>query len=436
VHGWHGQAAEYCGHDCYYQIPGSAWQDGERIELGDGNDVFASSMGGTYERSWPTKVSGGSGDDSITTGSGNDTITPGAGNDEVHPGEGENLLIADSRPDGSDTFDLVESSSDIVDDSARSEPLHLAGGVLGAGGEKDAINRSGAEVTVVGGSGDDEFLGRGEDLRGGPGDDKLVGSPEGEFIQGDRGDDTIGGGGGDDFLYGDGGDDSIGGGKGYDLMLGDYGEDDMHGGPGNDKLVGELGDDRLAGGTGDDIVAGNSGDDIMLGGEGKDELRAGYLGFQAPARGPGRGVDTGVDKVDCGPGKDIGSANPWDHVDGCEKQQTDRALMVESVTHDSAQGSATLSYTAYEMGGEITVAVGGRGVRPYSFRAPEPNVFESQGQFVVRARGAALTKLRRTGRVTLTVELTWRPSGTAAAAETRRVGLVLTKPKPTKPKRR
>ena len=153
------EPAYNCGIGCATRVPGTAWQATMRIELGDGNDIFyGSTFGGNGLRSWPMTVTGGSGNDFIATGSGEDTITPGAGNDQVQPGGGINRVIADPQPDGNDKLEFETGTLSVVDDSARTEPLHLANHVLGAAGEEDTISCF-AEVVV--GSGDDEFLSSG-----------------------------------------------------------------------------------------------------------------------------------------------------------------------------------------------------------------------------------------------------------------------------------
>lgn len=49
----------------------------------------------------------------------------------------------------------------------------------------------------------------------------------------------------------------------------------MRGGPGNDILLGGSGPDKLIGGEGNDKVAGRGGDDVLYGGPGNDELLGG-----------------------------------------------------------------------------------------------------------------------------------------------------------------
>jgi Ca2+-binding RTX toxin-like protein len=83
------------------------------------------------------------------------------------------------------------------------------------------------------------------------------------------------GGSGNDTLIGGAGNDLLDGGSGNDLLLGGAGNDRLRGGSGNDILLGGLGNDVLTGDDGDDILLGGSGDDCLNGGNGKDILIGG-----------------------------------------------------------------------------------------------------------------------------------------------------------------
>jgi hypothetical protein len=65
------------------------------------------------------------------------------------------------------------------------------------------------------------------------------------------------------------------GGGGDDFLLGGVGADKLIGGTGDDRLVGWRGDDLLYGGPGTDVLIGGPGDDVLRGGLGKDRLIAG-----------------------------------------------------------------------------------------------------------------------------------------------------------------
>lgn len=76
------------------------------------------------------------------------------------------------------------------------------------------------------------------------------------------------------------------GGPGNDVLIGGNGPDKLLGGPGNDRLVGQGGPDLLCGGPGNDVLLGGSGNDVLIGGGGHDVLRGGP-GGNVLIRGPG-----------------------------------------------------------------------------------------------------------------------------------------------------
>ena len=148
----------------------------------------------------------------------------------------------------------AEVAHSFVIDSAS--PLEVGGGVCthpeGAMNELlcDSTKVSGFEVNA--GGGDDTVtvgraVGVSVTLRGGPGNDTLVG---GSSVFGDK----------------------LIGGPGDDILIGRAGPDLLYGGPGNDHLSGGPGDDRLVGGPGDDVLHGEAGEDVLLGGPGENEL--------------------------------------------------------------------------------------------------------------------------------------------------------------------
>jgi Ca2+-binding RTX toxin-like protein len=74
---------------------------------------------------------------------------------------------------------------------------------------------------------------------------------------------TMRGGAGDDLLVGGGGPDKLIGGNGDDRLLGWRGPDLLYGGPGVDTLIGSLGNDVLRGGPGNDTLAGGPGKNVV-----------------------------------------------------------------------------------------------------------------------------------------------------------------------------
>jgi len=79
---------------------------------------------------------------------------------------------------------------------------------------------------------------------------------------------TIDGGEGDDYI--EGADVTIIGGPGNDTLIGSDGDDSLDGGPGDDSIVGLGGDDTLIGGDGNDTLRGGTGDNSITDGTGDD----------------------------------------------------------------------------------------------------------------------------------------------------------------------
>lgn len=131
-------------------------------------------------------------------------------------------------------------------------------------------------------------------LRGGAGDDRLVGDVQDVLDAGAQlqpGADLLRGGRGDDWIWGDvrgdagadlldpggpkgtaPGGDRIDAGAGADRAWGGWGDDRLLGGDGRDRLWGGDDDDRLQGGTGNDRLSGGTGADLLQGEEGRDRL--------------------------------------------------------------------------------------------------------------------------------------------------------------------
>ncbi|MBI4183928.1 MAG: FG-GAP repeat protein [Proteobacteria bacterium] len=112
-------------------------------------------------------------------------------------------------------------------------------------------------------------------LKGGRGDDLLVGGDGNDRLFGRRGDDVLLGGAGRDRLWGGPGNDTLVGGAGDDRLAGGHGSDLLDGGDGDDRLFGGHGDDTLIGGAGDDVLRGGHGDDVLDGGAGSDRVDGG-----------------------------------------------------------------------------------------------------------------------------------------------------------------
>lgn len=122
-------------------------------------------------------------------------------------------------------------------------------------------------IDFVVGRGDDSISAVGFNhrtkMRGGLGNDQLMGGNQSDILYGEQDDDFLAGNKGLDRLLGQGGDDILNGGSDADFL---------NGGTGNDILYGEEGGDRLIGGGGRDILVGGLGQDKLWGKSGADRF--------------------------------------------------------------------------------------------------------------------------------------------------------------------
>jgi RTX calcium-binding nonapeptide repeat (4 copies) len=103
------------------------------------------------------------------------------------------------------------------------------------------------------------------------------------------------------------------GGRGDDLLIAPRSSGgDLRGGPGDDvlngggsfaELDGGAGSDLIIGGRGRDLISGGPGRDVLVGGRGADLLRD---------------RDSMRDRMRCGPGRDVASADRFDRLRDCE----------------------------------------------------------------------------------------------------------------------
>jgi Ca2+-binding RTX toxin-like protein len=247
------------------------------------------------------KLYGGDGDDALQGGDGNDLLEGGAGNDVLAGGLGQDVL------DGGDGDDYLNGASALEAlrhdwSVAKYDHLLVFQGFAGL----EALPGDGANV-LRGGAGNDRLIGGdgadlldgGDDndrLVGDAGSDKLLGGAGADRLFGDEltalpadhGNDVLDGGDGNDTLYGDGGADELYGSAGDDLLVGDadtvpieyQGADLLSGGDGDDTLIGYGKNDTLYGGAGNDVLAGDAstvayadhGDDTLYGDDGNDTL--------------------------------------------------------------------------------------------------------------------------------------------------------------------
>ncbi len=212
---------------------------GVTVDGGAGNDAIDTGLDRADVRANDT-VRGGSGNDKVWTGDGQDYLDGGTGNDTLNGGDGNDLLVGGDGSDilygegGSDTFlfsrdigyttetVLFNSNSidqykvDLAAEGLRGSSDVFAGGeggdtVLGTA-NNDYI-RAYADNKVVlsdveevnGGAGNDlidmrGYLGSDIVIKGGVGNDVLIGSDQADWLHGEKGNDTMAGGGGDDVF--------------------------------------------------------------------------------------------------------------------------------------------------------------------------------------------------------------------------------------------
>lgn len=275
-----------------------------RLEGGEGSDLIDG-------RSGNDTLLGGEGDDDIIGGKGYDTLEGGMGDDTFRYATGDGVDTI-SGGDGYDRLDITGTSVadklDVIFDGASITRL-IGGTVTGVetaiahmGDGVDRLNYTGTTVgvtvdlslghasgfseisgieTVMGGSGNDSFIGdaQANTFAGGMGDDSYVlGAGDTAFEAAGAGIDTVSTASDDWTLAGNienltyiGTGDFTGiGNRGDNIITGGMGSDTLSGGIGADALIGGAGDDTLNGGNGDDILNSGAGSDTVTGGSGDD----------------------------------------------------------------------------------------------------------------------------------------------------------------------
>ncbi len=243
------------------------------VDAGDGDDVLSGDTGDLrFSGAWvPTSLEVGRGPgsrDTLLAGRGNDVAVGGAGGDRIEGGAGSDGIIGDL---GNALF----SGGVLV----RLEDVPGPGGndLLLGGPGNDRIFGGGGSDAIQGGSGNDALLGdhgvitqdrgrrltfvrsgdprsgSGESLRGGTGDDILIGGAGSDDLRGESGNDVaIGDGGLVTFTAG-----RVRTAETADLFIG--AADRVDGGPGNDLLFGGAGNDVLVGSLSEDALVGDFG---------------------------------------------------------------------------------------------------------------------------------------------------------------------------------
>jgi Ca2+-binding RTX toxin-like protein len=195
---------------------------------GDHVDVRLSDKDDTadmqFPQAVPTSLHGGAGDDRLTGGIGGDTLigaegadrlTGGGGKDELHGGDGQDRLdggtgndLLDGGDGNDDTADYSSSTADVVVTLDTS----LA---TGFSPDTDLYDGEDGEADIV--------FDNVERVRGGSGDDVLIGSAYNNVLVGNGGGDLLKGEGGADYIVSayDDTHDSVECGSGYDVVFAD-----------------------------------------------------------------------------------------------------------------------------------------------------------------------------------------------------------------------
>ncbi len=290
--------------------------------------------------------------------------------------------------------------------------------------------------TYVGGGGYDTvtYEGRTEDLSLSPdgvANDGAAGEHDniGTDVMG------VGGGHGADTMTGNGGRNVFGGGEGDDVLAGAGGDDHLVGGSGADKLTGGDGQDLLGGEDGDDMLDGGAGVDRYYG----DSVSA-CIAYSCPSgRDDIRARDGEREEINCGPGTDTLEADAVDViydsvtlVDQCEGH-------LGTPAGSSGTSGFAVAGAKADRRGRIVIRFTAPGPGKASVRASARHprsrriAVGSASRGISAAGKATLTltpsraakrELRMRGRLTVSLDVAFKPAGAGAVTrQTRRVTL-------------
>jgi len=207
----------------------------------DGSDIITIGAGVRG-----SSVDGGAGGDTINGGTGNDTLTGGDGNDRLTGGDGNDWLRGGNGVDnllgnaGNDRLD-GGNQADVMIGGAGNDTADYSGRTSGVVVLLDNINNDGASGEL------DNVRNDVENVWGGSGGDRMIGSSAANFFKGNGGNDSLFGGDGNDTLDGGGGADSLVGQAGNDrLQARDGVIDVVDGGAGSDSAQVDKTDKRTS----------------------------------------------------------------------------------------------------------------------------------------------------------------------------------------------
>jgi hypothetical protein len=435
-----------CARPCGPPVARMGWATSFHVSLGNGGSYFdAASLpnasNATYGNGRPAEtvsmeVSGGSGDDRVSTAGGNDIIDPGTGADHVSSHGGDDEVKETAQPDGPDVYDLGSiTEENSVDFRLRTSPIlyNATAGIGGASGENDRI--SGARVivggsaddTIVGGSANESFSGLGGNdeltgkegrdlLDGGSGDNRLYGDEGTDRLEAEDGADLAEGGYDEDYFRLRGGDDVADGDQGNDRLLLGSGNDRGYGGDGEDTIFGDQGEDTIFGEYASNWVIGGPGADRLVAGVGEDTILAGtnttMVNEPDPPRyrNPDGGLDSWRDTIYCGDRAAKVSLNPWDDARRCRRTALVRAVELGPTVTDSVNGTAILSVG---IRGPGRLKLYGKGISTV-LKTPRYMARLRSGdplRLPIRPRSQALWELRHDHKIRLRIKLRYVPDG-------------------------
>jgi Ca2+-binding RTX toxin-like protein len=304
---------------------------GAKLTGGTGDDTISGGTGGDTIVTGPTNgglntnpdAVGGSDDGSVNvvdTGTGTDTVYGSTGvdrvtghstptqKDNIRGGAGEDILIGGYGQDsvfGGPDDDYVIAEPSTVDLGASSPPPSDGGfGPLYTVTHSDLpAGTQPSSKTLVGGTGNDHIIGGdggaaidgdkyNPTTRCGPGA-ATASDPVSESVNSAQdGNDKIIGGAGVDNVRAGGGNDLATTFGADDLVCGEKGTDALHGGDAADQIWGGSGPDSVFGDAGDDSGYGNDGNDSLYGGD-QNDLLEGNNGSDFASGGTGNDVVLG-----------------------------------------------------------------------------------------------------------------------------------------------
>ncbi len=300
---------------------------GKNILTGTEEDDLIRGLGGN------DTLKGRAGNDEIFGGAGDDTIFGGAGNDKVYDFEGRNTidlgagddLFASYDPSGRKHSGSIYVNGGSGVDYASFDLSHLTSNLTFTLSTSAKFVNAAVTVKNI------ERIG----ISGGSGNDKFTGGSRADYFFGDEGNDTLTGLDGNDTLNGYHGDDKLYGGNGNDEIEGGRGNDMLDGGDGDDRLSGGEGDSTIYGGNGNDWLSAR-GNSTLVGGDGDDTISYDIASYDKARGGhidAGAGADRVAFSIYAGRQSsytiDLGSDNDTFAFSAPEGLRSDVAISIE-----------------------------------------------------------------------------------------------------------